>query len=417
MLVLAAADTLAGGASAASELTCTVFGMELNAGNEVYKVLDQRQLAVSPATIYTVPSSTTAFIKTITVVNTNATTARSFQMFRGGTTSAYAISPAFVIPAGGSAIYEDGLGWSVSEIMPGSTLVAPVFSSYFDWEASSLPSAPTADVLRMFARKTSGRMLPKWVGPSGVDTWMQPALFGNNVVQYNPTAGTTATGGFGVLWAKGGSSGTVDTPVPSGTSPAIINQMKRTRHRNVVTTADQAMGIIATAANLPWVWRGNAAGLGGWFFFTRFVIELWPGDSCRLFVGLTPGTTEQVTTNTFQNNTIGLWHDATMGANVLYLATKDGSTYNGGSAISGATLAAGQGYDFYMFAKPNDNTVYYRLDDINAGTTLIDSSVGTNLPTDSVFLGPQVEMSNGASFVTANTVGIGINRIYVESDH
>ena len=53
MLTLAAADTLAGVASAASQVTCTIFGMELNAGTEVYKVLDQRQLASSAATIYT----------------------------------------------------------------------------------------------------------------------------------------------------------------------------------------------------------------------------------------------------------------------------------------------------------------------------------------------------------------------------
>ena len=45
MLTLAAADTLAAGASAATQVTSTVFGMELNAGVEVYKVLDQRQLA------------------------------------------------------------------------------------------------------------------------------------------------------------------------------------------------------------------------------------------------------------------------------------------------------------------------------------------------------------------------------------
>lgn len=418
MYTLAASDYLAGVASAASEVTYTIFGMELTSpSTEAYAALAQGQFSNSVATIYTA-SGVTSFIKTITVVNTNATTARTFQLFRGGTAAANAITPLILIPAGGSATYEDGVGWSISTIAVGTTLENDLHTGYQDWAAVAVPDVPGSDVLRMFARKTSGRMLPKWIGPSGVDTWMQPALFGNNVVQFNPTSGTTATGGFGVLWAKASSSGTADTPVPSGTSPAIINQMKRFRHRNVITTANQCMGIIATAANIPWVWRGNAAGLGGFFFFTRFVIEAWQSNSDRLFVGLTPGTTECATTNTFQNNTMGLWHDDTMGANVLYLATKDGATYNGGSAISGATLAAGQGYDFYMFAKPNDNTVYYRLDDINQGTTLIDSSVGSNLPVDNVFLGPQVTVGNGATdTASANLVGIGINRIYVESDH
>lgn len=113
MLTLAAADTLAAGGSVASQLTSTVFGMELTAGpTETYKVLDQRQLASSPATIYTVAGSTTAFVKTISVVN-NDSSARTAQYFRGGTAAANAISPALAIPAGGMALYEDGTGWTV----------------------------------------------------------------------------------------------------------------------------------------------------------------------------------------------------------------------------------------------------------------------------------------------------------------
>ena len=111
MLTLAAADTLAGGASVATQVTCTLMGMELSAGpTETYKVLDQRQLASSPATIYTVPGSTTTFVKSIMLVN-NDTTARTAQLFRGGTAAANAITPVTSIPAGGMWVYEDGQGW------------------------------------------------------------------------------------------------------------------------------------------------------------------------------------------------------------------------------------------------------------------------------------------------------------------
>lgn len=111
MITLAAADTLAGGASVASQLTCTLFGMELSAGpTETYKVLDQRQLAAAPATIYTVPASTVAFIKSIMVTN-NDTVARTFRLFRGGTAAVNALTPNFSLLPGGCAVYEDGLGW------------------------------------------------------------------------------------------------------------------------------------------------------------------------------------------------------------------------------------------------------------------------------------------------------------------
>jgi hypothetical protein len=112
MLVLAAADTLAGVAQTATTITCTIFGMELSLGVEVYKALYQGQLASSAATIYTAPGSTTSFIKSVHVVNTNTGAAQTFQLFRGGTAAANAITPVITIPAGGWAIYGE-MGWVV----------------------------------------------------------------------------------------------------------------------------------------------------------------------------------------------------------------------------------------------------------------------------------------------------------------
>lgn len=112
MIVLAASDTLAGGASVTSQITCTVMGMELNSNTQVetYKVLDQRQLANSPATIYTATANGPTFIRSITV-NNNDTVVRTFRLFRGGTVAANAITPTFTLLPGGAGIYEDGLGW------------------------------------------------------------------------------------------------------------------------------------------------------------------------------------------------------------------------------------------------------------------------------------------------------------------
>ena len=113
MILLAAADTLAAGGEVASQLTATVFGMELSsAGGEVYKVLAQLQLAASPATIYTVPGSTTTLVKTITVVN-NDSVPRAFSFFRAGTAAANRLTPPISLLPNGMAVYEDGQGWQV----------------------------------------------------------------------------------------------------------------------------------------------------------------------------------------------------------------------------------------------------------------------------------------------------------------
>jgi hypothetical protein len=113
MLFLAASDTLAGVASAASKVTCTISGDEVNTstGTDAGKVLYQGQLASSAATIYTVPATTVTVVKTIMVVNTDSVS-RTFQLFRGGTAAANAIIGTITLPANHTAVF-DGAGWHV----------------------------------------------------------------------------------------------------------------------------------------------------------------------------------------------------------------------------------------------------------------------------------------------------------------
>lgn len=133
MLTLAATDTISGVASAATQMTCTIMGMELNGTTEVYKILDQRQLAAAAATIYTAPASTTAFVKSITVVN-NDTSVRTFRLFINGTAAANAITPLYEIQPGGQAVYEDGAGWTfytVNGIMLNGAVCLDLYQTAF----------------------------------------------------------------------------------------------------------------------------------------------------------------------------------------------------------------------------------------------------------------------------------------------
>jgi len=110
MIILAANGTIAGVASAATQLTCTLFGMELNGATETYKILAPRQLAAAAATIYTATANGPTFIRSINVVN-NDTAVRTFSLYVGGTAAANKITPTLSIQPGGLAVYEDALGW------------------------------------------------------------------------------------------------------------------------------------------------------------------------------------------------------------------------------------------------------------------------------------------------------------------
>ena len=112
MIVIAANDTIAGGASVASKLTTTIYGMELNSSTlvETYKVLYQGQLGNTIATIYTASANGPSLIKSIDIINTD-TVPRTFTLCRGGTASTNQITPTYNLLPGCTAHYEDGIGW------------------------------------------------------------------------------------------------------------------------------------------------------------------------------------------------------------------------------------------------------------------------------------------------------------------
>ena len=110
MLTLSASGTIAADADVGSVLTYSIFGMTLVSSVEAYGVLAQGQAAASAATVYTAPNPGQAFIKTISVVNTD-TLSHTIQWFANGTAAAQAITPTLTIPPGGLGQYEDGQGW------------------------------------------------------------------------------------------------------------------------------------------------------------------------------------------------------------------------------------------------------------------------------------------------------------------
>lgn len=281
------------------------------------------------------------------------------------------------------------------------------------------PAAPASGNLKFYTRSIGGRMMPKIVGPSGVDTPLQPFLGSNRVCMFFPQTGTTGTGGagFGPAWT---SNGTVSHPTPATTAPALSNQMKRTRYANVVTTTNQQLGPRFNAASEQRFWRGNAAGLGGFYFYTRFIVELWPAATVRLFAGLSSTSTGSVCiSDTVLANSCGLWHDTTdpaSGAGAFNFVTKDATTATKQSITLSNAITAGNSYDFTMFCAPNGSSISWRLVDLVNNVTY-SNSTSTTLPANTAFMQPQVQMSNGTANTTVTTVAIGVCSIYVESDN
>jgi len=263
------------------------------------------------------------------------------------------------------------------------------------------PAAPSAGVLRVYSKNIGGRMSLKTRGPSGIDTPIQNAFFGNNITMWNTT---TATAGVW-LGTAGSGTGTYTTALPTTTS--VYTAIKRARYTNIVTTLNQVLGQRNTELRF---FRGGAANQGGFFFFARLGFDVWTNGG-RFFAGMHTATTVVSADPSLLNNTVGFCVDAADNGAISFLTRGTGAT----KASTGYTIVSGKGYDVYIFAAPNSAQYTWRIVDINLGTEASGTATAT-LPTNTVMQTAGVLASN-AALTPVTSVQLGINRIYVETDY
>ncbi|TET16397.1 MAG: hypothetical protein E3J81_03170 [Dehalococcoidia bacterium] len=115
MITLEAADLIEGDASAANVVDYTINGAQVDSSRNVdVKALADGQLAGSKATLYTTPASTTAIVKSITLVNTDSS-ARTVNLYvqRDGTNSRRIIPENLTLEANGGSLLLSGNGLQV----------------------------------------------------------------------------------------------------------------------------------------------------------------------------------------------------------------------------------------------------------------------------------------------------------------
>ena len=266
---------------------------------------------------------------------------------------------------------------------------------------ASDPATPASGNLLIYAKSIGGKTGIKTKDEYGVDMTLQNSFWDNNITKW---ALTTATAG---VWegTAGAGAGTYTTVLPTVTS--LYTSIKRGVYSNVVTTLNQVLGQRNTEAMF---FRGSVANQGGFFFYARFGFDTWTNGS-RFFGGLHSGTTVISADPSALNNTIGFCIDVADLGVISFLTRGTVAT----KASTGFTAVTGKGYDIYMFAAPNSSQVSWKIEDINAGTE--SSGIATlTLPTNTTMLTAGVLASN-AALVPVNSVQLGINKIYLETDY
>lgn len=274
------------------------------------------------------------------------------------------------------------------------------------------PAVPAADGLVLYASNYASRLLPKIMGPMGIDTALQVGLHGNSIFMVGPSSGTAAP----TVW---GGTLTAAATMSSQQTIASANRWLATLRKRFAssTTAGNLTGM--RTAYTQW-FRGSAAGFGGFFFRKQFGHQI-NLNGAQTFHGLCASTAALAATAGSVSallNMIGMGYDTTdASTGNWFLFRNDGS----GTATKvdlGANAArsnVSHGYDLIMFCPPGAaDRIYVRITNLHTGVVVLDTSYTTDIPAVNVGMAYKGEINNGA---VASACSVEIAKVYIETDY
>lgn len=281
------------------------------------------------------------------------------------------------------------------------------------------PVTPMTGMVKLFCKNIANRFFPAFIGVSGMDAIIQPALFRQAIGTWRPAGnGVVLPGVFGMAAPTAVGTATARTVATTN----LFTRMIRIGYVSVATVGGLASHYHAAAQFA----LGDGAGLGGFFHSRRFAItDAAAVTGARAFFGLssTVAAPTNVEPSTLLNQ-IGIAQLST-DATQLYLV------YGGSAAqaaiplginfppMQGVGAINGVAYDLSIFSAPNLNgVVTIRLERIGTAfvyeNTITPATAGVQTPLNTTLLAYRCWRTNNA---TALAVGIDICNIYQETDY
>jgi hypothetical protein len=251
-------------------------------------------------------------------------------------------------------------------------------------------------------------VLPKIIGPIGIDTVMQVALHGNSVMMVAPANATTAP----TVW---GGVLTTATTISHQQTIASANRWQATRRTRfqTSTTINNASGM--RTAYVQW-FRGNAAGFGGFWFRAQLGQNININGGQK-FVGLCNSTGALAGQPSALLNMCGMGFDSTD------LATGNWFfMYNNGAGTATkvdllATQAARNttaGYDLIMYMAPNGSELFVRIFNLATNVIVLETSyTDAKIPVVNTGMAFKAEVRT----TTAAADNLEIAKVYIETDY
>jgi len=304
--------------------------------------------------------------------------------------------------------YKIGDGATAWNSLPYRELTG-TFGAALLMEAIANPSVPDAGSIHFYAHNIAGRLIPKWMGPSGLDNPIQSALYSNGFVRISPSASTA-------LFSEGCAAPTV---VGTVAHPAIVPgiNMRSAIRRATITSAATANSASELRIAASLAYAGEVFGslpIGGYFQPTRFSVSSLTALQ-RCAVGLFTTTAAIATTqnpSALTNCIFAGWDSADANLQIMH---NDGS-WACTKIDLGANFPANNAsaiYEVTFFCAPNGDSVGYRVKRLDTDQT-VSGLLTTNLPTKTTLLTWHGYANNGG---TAAAVVLEFMRMYLETDY
>ncbi len=276
------------------------------------------------------------------------------------------------------------------------------------------PTTPSGS-MKAWARTRAGRRMLAVMGPSGLDTSLQPFLATNQVRRHSPINGATtlSADGDNVLSFTG--TATAASLTGQTTASAANLHLGSQRLDLLVTTAaTTAVAGFRQSSNNFFV--SSAAGMGGFFMVCRFSPATGGTNSTRrLFVGVSNSTAAPTDVQPSSlTNMLGVGYDA---------ADTNWQLFNSGTAAAAKTSTGIARpstdrpgiYECSIFVPPGSLNATVQFADLFAGTTFSSTfTAGTGTPANGTLLSARGYHSVGG---TSSVVGFTLFGLYIETDY
>ncbi|MDZ4086049.1 MAG: DUF2793 domain-containing protein [Tabrizicola sp.] len=332
----------------------------------------------------------------------------------GGTTNFLRADGTWAAPAGGGGGSPGGSSGEIQFNSAGSFAGAAdveIEGGQLRLPAITTPTAPAAGGVKLFGRDVAGRVLPAIIGPSGLDTSLQPFFGRNKMGLFVPAGNGGADTQMGLVISATG------TATSENVATTNLHNYMRRRSWRITTASTTAVAGIRGGA-LQFSVGGPSAGLGGFHLVWRWGPATGVTNaSHRAFVGMRNSTAAPTDVNpSTQTNICGMGYDSA-DTNVQFMyndGTGTATKVDLGAGFAKPNADLTSVYELAMFARPGTTqSLTYEVTNLVSGAVAT-GTVTTDLPTTTTLINPYSYMSVGG---VSSVIGFATMSLYIETDY